>query len=365
MVDVYRAVHHTTEVSPSALYLNDTRHAKLQQTIQITNVGKELQTYTVSHLAAGSILPMNASSKSWLPFPVPVDAHAVTVEINPVGLALNPGQSSTVTLTFTPPSLDAASIPIYSGWISISSKENSEVGAASIPYFGVGADMAEENVFGDDSSSGFSTPYLSDQYFIPVYNDSTVFTQELDDTGFFPDSPGIVAHFRLGVRRVTIDLVSADTSYRPSLPIVGPPVQQTAAQNDARQLRTHPRAFNPGTQSDAAVGARAAAKRSGGLYDDVPVIGRVYEAEYLPRDPSGVVVFGISLGQTILGGSDRQQEVAVGNGRYRLLLRVAKLLQADLSQEDSYESYLSHAFEIRHPVNATSQNRASHVSLVH
>ncbi len=64
LVNAYKAVHHTTEVSPSMISLNDTAHAALEQTINITNVGTVSQTYQLSQDTAGTLLTLDPARTS-------------------------------------------------------------------------------------------------------------------------------------------------------------------------------------------------------------------------------------------------------------------------------------------------------------
>ncbi len=338
LANFYRAVHHTTEVSPSSLSLNDSAHASLQQTIRITNVGKVSQTYSISHTTAGTVLGMNKTSSFWNTFPVPTDPQAATVAISPAGLTLAPGQAATVTLTFTPPSLDPALVPIYSGWISVTSKEDSELGSASIPYMGTGADMSKEAVFDLGTSVlAYRTPALSDADGNPVYNDSMIFTLS-NQTGTL-DSPGIVARLRLGTRRITIDLVKADVAFRPTLPIVGP----TA--DEAGQPRVIRRDMGRAMElSSSALFKRADASSGSGAFDDVPIVGRIQDYLFNPRDDATSTT-SASLPSIIPDASGKN--ITVEDGHYRILLRASKLFRPDLSREDAFESYLTHAFEVK------------------
>ncbi len=327
MMNIYRALHHTTEISPNILYLNDTAHAKLQHKVQITNVGAHAQTYTIAHEAANTVLSMNVDTDFWQPFPVPSNTVAATADVYPARLSLEPGQNSTITVTFTPPVLDPSTVPIFSGWISIASSEDTELGSVRVPYFGVGASMANEKVIDLGAHVlGTSSPYLGDADGNPIQNDTTTFTLAKRDEDY--DSPMIIARFRLGVRRVTIDLVNANITFQPTLPIDG-------------SLRISD--FGSADSADAQ--AFSTLKRRDSTFDEVPIVGRIYEASDVSRSGSDGS-WRAALEDTVTDVVSRS-DIPVPDGRYRILLRASRFFSEDLAREESYESYLTHAFQIK------------------
>ncbi len=332
LVNVYRAVHHTTKVSPSMLLLNDTAHAHLQQTIQIVNAGTVAQGYAISHEAAATLLSMNQTSSFWNPFPVPTDPRAAAVDISTPTFSLAPGESRAITVTVTPPSLDPTLISVYSGWIIVSG--DAELGSVRVPYFGAVADLAREEVFDRDTSAvGVSAPFLCDPDSNPVQNESTIWT--FQDRNGTVDVPGVAARFRLGVARVTVDLVHAEVVCPASIltsRLAQP--QQPPADDLQRPWRSE----SFGSSADHT-------PRKRGTPLDAAIIGRFYEGILQPRDALTGVSFFYTMDPTVLGGHDGNQVIPVTDGKYRILLRVSKAF----SLEGSYESYLTPPFEIRRP----------------
>ncbi len=338
LVNLYRAVHSKTGIEPAALYLNDAARAKLQQTIQITNKNAAAQTYAISHMAAGTVLSINRTNNFWNPFPVPTDPRAATVSISPSTVSVAPGQTATVKLSFAPPSLDAAYIPVFSGWISITSAEEKDLGSTVVPYFGIGADMSKEEVFDLGTSAlGMAAPVLVDASGTPIKDDRAVFT--LASGVGYTDAPSIIARFRLGTRRVTVDLVVHNTTFQPTLPIPGSPAQEALHRraihhrvlDSAKRRRSWPLRSN---------------KRDSVAFDDVPILGRLVDSPLNPRDTLDGFWFTIGLDSPLMAPNGAGN-ITVRDGNYRFLLRASKLLADDLEQEDSYESYLTHAFKIK------------------
>ncbi len=327
VVDVYEAVHHKTRVFPARLYLNDTKHANLRQTIELTNVGSTPQTYTLSHKAAGSLLSMDSTSKFWRSFPIPVDRQAASVTLSPPTLTLQPGAKGTVQLTFTPPTLNSGQIPIYSGWIGVNSKGDPDLGSASVPYLGVGTDLSQEPVLDTFSDvQGLEFPSMLDLDNKGIYNDSSVWTLQ-PKNGFF-ESPTMAARLRMGASYIRVDLVAANTTFQPTVPISDP--HKSASPDEQAQ----------------SIGAQRLV-RSAAAVADVPTIGFIGDGRFWARDSSRDFSVNFGLDATVLGGKDGNTVINVVDGKYRYLLRVSRLLQDDYSLEDSFESYLSHAFEVR------------------
>ncbi len=317
LINVYRAVHHTTEIAPSMLYLNETAHANLHQTIEISNIGTKAQTYTLTHRSTRSLLAMDTSKNFWNAWPIPTDPTAATVTFSPATLTVQPGAKGSVQLSFTAPNLNSKNIGVYSGYIGIASAEDAELlGSVSAPYLGTVSDLSQESVIGvGGDGNGNTYPYLCDRDFKAIHNDASVFTLKPRANGNGNDTPVIYMSLRLGTRLIRVDLVSADTTFQPTVPI------KETAQVQRRDL----------------------VRRAGTAFNDVPIIGNVWTGQGWNRDPT--FTFWVELEQTVAGANGSQVKVA--NGKYRYLLRAARYGRDDYSSEDSYESYLSHVFEIK------------------
>ncbi len=331
LINVYNAVHRTTEAQPSFLALNDTGHAALQHTLEISNVGKVAQAYSLKHVPAATMLTMDTARKFWQQYPGRFDAASASVTFSPATLSLAPAEKKLVLVTFTPPSLNAASIPVYSGWLSIKSSNDADLGSVRVPYFGVAADLSKENVLDvAPDESGQTYPQLRDAAGSLVRNDSTAYS--LKSVADVADAPSLAVRMRFGAKRLTVDLVQANTTFQPTYPISSSSSSQRLRSLDEGQL-------NPRGSTTAATAATPVA------FDDFAIVGRVHEDSFLPRDTIDSSS-SITLSTTVLG-RDNKTAIAVVDGHYRFLLRVSKLWAEDLKLMDGYESYLSHAFEVK------------------
>ncbi len=339
LVNAYKVLYHTTEVSPGFISLNDTAHAALNQTITITNVGKQAQTYQVSHEPAGSLMTLNPDTNFWRGYSLSYDAVAASVAIAPDTLALQPGETGSVRLAFAAPSgIDATQIPIYSGFVNFTSSSEPDLGSVRVPYFGIVADMGSQDGFLlEPNAEGIAYPTLGDAYGSPVYNDSATFTLKPLSDGTV-DAPTFLARLRLGSARISVDLVDANTTYKPTIPILDPNSPQT--QRRDLLFRKHRR----GSHSDGASSGQHNAKRGGaGTYDQVDTIGNVF-TERTTRNVAGENKnYGL---QPVVVGKNGTV-FPVPDGKYKFLVRMLKLLHDDWSDDSSYESYLSRSFSIQ------------------
>lgn len=136
MVDAFKVVGYSTLVSPAVLDLNDTEHFQGTQSVQITNSGDESVTYHFSHEAGITALTKSAGT-AWVSVSPPYvsgDGNTATVEISPADLTLGPGESGSVSISFTEPSSpDAATLPVYGGSIVVAGSQGE---AVRVSYMG-------------------------------------------------------------------------------------------------------------------------------------------------------------------------------------------------------------------------------------
>lgn len=152
LINAYNAVNYKTFISPSILALNDTVNSKYQQQITIQNGASTAQTYTLSHLPAGTALTVSGINVN----PTPqLATSAAGVTFSATSVTVPAGGSSSVTVTFTPPSgLDPSTFPVYSGQIVFTSSV--ETVAAS--YLGMAASIKSMQVLDTSNYCTYSIP---------------------------------------------------------------------------------------------------------------------------------------------------------------------------------------------------------------
>ncbi|KAK0520292.1 hypothetical protein OC842_007149 [Tilletia horrida] len=141
LANVFNAVSAVTRITPDVLYLNDTEHFNGNQSLTIKNVGSAKQAFQVSHLPAGTLHTFVDSSQAayQVGHIYPVNGEQASATIEPSSFELEPGQSQIVDVTIRPPQDDQIHLPVYSGFINISS--SADFGSVHAQYFGVAGKM--------------------------------------------------------------------------------------------------------------------------------------------------------------------------------------------------------------------------------
>ncbi len=254
--------------------------------------------------------------------------------------------------TFSPPAgLDEAQVPIWSGFLRVISTTDQDFGSVVVPYFGVAADLGSQSTLAlEPSLSGNLYPALGDATNALVYNDSTTYSLVTAADGSV-DAPSALIRLRLGTEHLTVDLIKASTTYKPTVAIndpKSPPAQRRDLLN--RKQQQHRR----GAHSDVHAPHLRAVKRGSGTYDDIDIVGNVYSGSS-GRGSNRGNRREVQLANTVTGGKDGRTIIPVADGEYRFLVRVLKLFRNDWTDNDNYETYLSHAFTIKNaPANTTT-----------
>ena len=158
----------------------------------------------MGHTPAGTAITYDTSIA--LPFsgPVPLVVTAASLSFSPNTFSLDPGASTQVTITVTPPAgLDPASFPVYSGWATATAS-NGEL--LVVPYMGLAANLIDMEIL-DQSNYYFDFP-------TPVILNATgeVQVSSTNYTFASDDFPTFLWRQSAGSPSVTLDLVAADTS---------------------------------------------------------------------------------------------------------------------------------------------------------
>ncbi|PWN51539.1 subtilisin-like protein [Violaceomyces palustris] len=301
LVQVDRAVHYTSQVSPSLLMLNDSSGLTRSRKFRLLNSSGSKVSYTLSHEAAGTAMTFPKKSTYENAGPVPLVSQHATVTIEPDYLTLEAGGEGTIDLTFVPPeNLDPTSLPVYSGFVRVASSLNETL---SVSYLGVAATMSDFKVL--DEKSGMTKSYALPA--VIVGNSGKV--QRLPRTYSFVDGDVPVLQFRLvmGSKKVRVDLVETLTApVDAGTPTALRPSQSHQKQDEKRNRRR----FHLFHQE---------------------------RTRHRREDPWDGTVGGTGT---------------VKDGEYKLLLRALKLgREENLEKEEDWETYLS-------PVITVARNEA-------
>lgn len=203
LIQVNKAVNYVTTVQPSQLTLNDTSHFQGTHQIVVKNTGSSAQSYTVTHVPAGTAMTVGRFS-TWPNLgPVPLTTQYATVKIQPSSFKLNRLESRTISVQFTPPAgLAPATFPVYSGFIKVAGQSES----VQVSYSGVAASLLNKRVL-DTTANFFGSPlpYI-------LQPDKTI--QKATRTYTFQnnDYPRIYLRLLSGTRLLRLDLVQASNT---------------------------------------------------------------------------------------------------------------------------------------------------------
>jgi hypothetical protein len=137
LIRAYDAAMTKTVVSPASIALNDSAHFLDTVTVTIENKNDKAVTYALSHIPALTIYTATDQKLLLAQFPNPTSAASATLAFSATNLTIPAGGKADVTVKTTPPSdheVDAARLPIYSGYIVINSTTPDSL---SIPYTGL------------------------------------------------------------------------------------------------------------------------------------------------------------------------------------------------------------------------------------
>ncbi|RDW66606.1 hypothetical protein BP5796_09355 [Coleophoma crateriformis] len=228
LVSAYDAVTYTSRVSPGQLALGPIEELVSEQPeITITNRADWPVTYRLTHTIAngmkyyphGEELPGNEGWLNLLFCRLEASLFAASMSFEQSYITIPAGQSQQVPLAITPPQgLSPEEIPIYSGFVTVSSSLGGE--QFSIPYMGVGYNYTAAASFGHNTP-GPSTN-VNDNY-RDIFSAPTVYYsggEEVQNYRRFTlesnDFVGVVSTFLQPTSWMRYDLVRADIELTPT-----------------------------------------------------------------------------------------------------------------------------------------------------
>ncbi|KAI0319168.1 pyrolysin [Amylostereum chailletii] len=302
LINVYKALHTKTIVSPGQLLLNDTANYRGVQTFTVRNTDKTWKAYNLTHVPAGTAVTVTAGGIYPAVGPVPLSANYATVKLSSKAFTLFPGQSKTIVAFIEPPTgIDKSTYPVFSGFIEIASGTET----THVSYLGLAASLKDKQIL-DHSDEIFGVP-------IPAVLNSAgnAQTNATNYTFKGDDFPTVLAYLAFGTPVFRVDVVKPDIKFNGTL--------NTRDVEERGVL--DPRFFSFPHKN---------------TFAQVAIVGALSETDFLSRSTSsdgGYVTLAFNSAQFANG-------TAIPDGSYRFLVRALKVT-GDITKEADYESWLS------------------------
>lgn len=146
LVQAYDAAYATAVLSVSYLAFNDTDNFVDTLNFTISNLGAEDVSYDVGSTSAATAYTFSTSIIPDI-FPgLEFDDTAATLAFSETKVTVPAGGESVITVTVTPPAVNATRLPVYSGFITLNGSDSSSF---SLPYQGVVGSLHDTTVLAE------------------------------------------------------------------------------------------------------------------------------------------------------------------------------------------------------------------------
>ncbi|KDE03627.1 hypothetical protein MVLG_05877 [Microbotryum lychnidis-dioicae p1A1 Lamole] len=343
LVQIDRAVAAKSFFGPNELYLNDTAHFASMQTVTITNKNSKAVTYRYSDTGAQPRLTYDKSGAFNPSLSPGALSRGASVTFRPGRVTIQAGKTSTFQIKFQPPQFSAgqrALFPVYSGFIMITA-DNKE--SFQIPYFGLAGNMRDQKIL--DQTDMYASQYQSGLKYPFVGTPDLKVQTSASAVKTYSTRAGPTIVFRLSqaTRAYNIDLVFANTTFKPTI---------SPGNNANLKRRRSVDEFDLGSlETDALTGSALESRKDSQSYASVSTIGFIAGSTNVPRDLAVSNTGALSFTDNQITFNSRYQTTAT-SGRtataksktpYRFLLRAVRTT-ADPADEASWESWLSPPF---------------------
>ncbi|RYP70708.1 hypothetical protein DL771_005312 [Monosporascus sp. 5C6A] len=228
LINASRAVSSETVVSPAELNLGDSASPPTQK-ITIENKSNSPRTYTLAHRGAAAVdaLPQLYSDNPnnvfrWVKNNSPAYASA---SFSSSTIEVPASSEATVEVTLTAPELDPAKLPVYGGYVTITSSDDE--GELVVPYVGVPYERASIEVLDTTNLTSLGSspapppgvpelPYMQSYANSTRINDAATFTFPSPNHEGADDNPLFMGTIRQPCAYVRFDVVPADTPFKPT-----------------------------------------------------------------------------------------------------------------------------------------------------
>ncbi|OLN86641.1 Minor extracellular protease vpr 4, partial [Colletotrichum chlorophyti] len=156
LIQAFDAAYATSIISVSSLSFNDTDNIA-KQSFAIKNLNSETVTYELSNIGAATAYTFAAggdASAFPMSFPNDLVAEYATLAFSKSSILIPAGSEATIDVIATPPDLDTARLPVWSGYVAVNGSDGSSF---TIPYQGISGSLHNRTVLVDSSDSVWLT----------------------------------------------------------------------------------------------------------------------------------------------------------------------------------------------------------------
>ncbi|KAI9164207.1 Minor extracellular protease vpr [Paramyrothecium foliicola] len=201
LIQAYDAAFASTLLNVASLSFNDTVNASLEQDFTIQNLGLHSISYRLSHLPAASAYTFAvAEDIDPMSFPNDLTSEHGSLSFSETNITIQPGQTVRVSVTGSPPNLDARRLPVWSGFILL---EGSDQSTMRLPYQGILGSLSDHQVL---KSALMTTTDSPD--FAEIPSNYTFILPGPNVTSESSDSlPGLIINLSFGSPHIRAELV--------------------------------------------------------------------------------------------------------------------------------------------------------------
>jgi hypothetical protein len=213
LIQAYDAAYTKTVLSVSSISFNDTDNRIETTNFTITNTGSEAVTYSIANVIAASGYTLEQGRIFPMAFPNELVTDGAEISFSEDKVTVSAGSEVAVSLTVSPPALDATRLPVFSGYITLNGTNGDSL---SVPYLGVVGSMYEATVL------NLNTTYLTKSDDMSAVPQPANLTFTLSRTNNAASNatvslPEVQTDFALGTPLLDIHILPADSDNSSSL----------------------------------------------------------------------------------------------------------------------------------------------------
>lgn len=212
IVQAYDAAFTKVVLDKSSLSFNDSDNRPESLTFKITNEGDEDVTYELINIPAATSYTKEAADSVFpMAFPNELVQEHAELSFDPAEVTVPAGGEAEVTVTATPPDLDEARLPVWSGWISLNATDDSTLRLA---YQGVSGSLKSQTVVADSYLIIVPPAALNIDFAREHAPEDLTFVLppkgQANQTIIGLPLPGAAFDLAMGTSRVEIEILTAD-----------------------------------------------------------------------------------------------------------------------------------------------------------